>query len=47
MVIVLPDILQTLSDTCPNWAVAGLSELTSGSVDFDLGFMVFSIVFFR
>ncbi|SRR5260370_5440659 len=23
MVIVLPDILQTLSDTCPNWAVVG------------------------
>src|ERR1700746_4210802 len=39
MVIVLPDTLQTFSDICPNWAVAGLSELTSGSVDFASGFI--------
>ena len=31
--------LETFSDTCPNRTVAGLSELTSGSLDFDLGFL--------
>jgi hypothetical protein len=49
MVIVLPDTLQTLSDTCPNPVVARVSELTSGSpaliwvssvqLDFSVGFL--------
>jgi hypothetical protein len=39
IVIVLPDILQTLSETWPNWAVAAVSGAGTGPRNFDLRFM--------